>query len=190
MPKFKVVLERTAAVTYQAVAFADAADPRAANEAARALDEAGKLAWDAATSSCGDTAHVETMVATADEVRAAAAQGFLNAPGTIPDQVSPASLDNDPFAALEDAPHKLEASGPFADGTAAEAWVDGDSEIGGGKQPRLAQLEAERSLRRAQRIIELLGIYGRAKFGNEWWPGNARPWLGAKKCAELEELLG
>lgn len=219
MPKFKIVLERTDAVTYQAVVFVDAAAPRAANEAARALDEAGKLAWDAATSDCGDTARVETMVATADEMHAAVAQGLLDAHGTIPDQVGPAPSDNDAHIVLLGAPHELEAFGPFAGCIAAEAWVDGNPEIeeGGyhqvarlrdgdecliahgpassldktrGKQPRVAQSDAEGSLRRTQRIIELLGAYGRAKFGDEWWPGNARAWLGAKKGAELEELVG
>jgi hypothetical protein len=41
---------------------------------------------------------------------------------------------------------------------------------------------------RAERTIELLRRYGRAKFGDEWWPGNARHWLGAEG-RELEYLL-
>ena len=219
MPKFKIVLERTDAVTYQAVVFANAADPHAANEAAKALDEAGKLAWDAATSSRGDAAGVETAVATADEMHAVLAQRLLDIHRATPGQVGPAHSDNNAHVVLLGALHELEAFGPFAGRIAAEAWVDGNLEIeeGGyhqvarlrngngrliargpapsldetwGKQPRAAQLDAEESLRRAQRIIELLGAYGRAKFGDEWWPGHARPWLGAKKGAELEELVG
>lgn len=219
MPTFKTVLEYTDSVTYQAVVFVEATDPHAANRAAEALDEAGKLEWDAATSSRGDTACVETMVITADEMRAVVAQGFLDAHGAIPDQVGPAPLDNNAHVVLLGAPHELEAFGPFAGCIAAEAWVNNNPEIkegnyhqvaqlrngdgcliahgpassldmARGKRPRAARPDAEKSFRRAQRIIELLGAYGRAKFGDEWWPGNARPWLDAKKGAELEELVG
>lgn len=38
-------------------------------------------------------------------------------------------------------------------------------------------------------LCELLDAYGRAKFGDEWWPGNARPWLGEEDGGELERLL-
>jgi hypothetical protein len=40
------------------------------------------------------------------------------------------------------------------------------------------------------RTIELLNAYGAAKFGDEWWPGNAQPWLGEDEGTELELLLG
>ena len=39
------------------------------------------------------------------------------------------------------------------------------------------------------RLIKLLQEYGEAKFGNEWWPSNADPWLGPDKGQELAELL-
>jgi hypothetical protein len=41
---------------------------------------------------------------------------------------------------------------------------------------------------RDQRTIELLLKYGAARFGDDWWPGNARQWLGADG-RELEYLL-
>jgi hypothetical protein len=41
---------------------------------------------------------------------------------------------------------------------------------------------------RAERTIELLCRYGQVKFGDDWWPGNARHWLGAEG-QELEYLL-
>ena len=39
------------------------------------------------------------------------------------------------------------------------------------------------------RLINLLNEYGDAKFGDEWWPGNAGPWIGAEKGDELASLL-
>ena len=41
-----------------------------------------------------------------------------------------------------------------------------------------------------ERAFDLLNAYGQAKFGDEWWPGNAQPWLGGEEGAELELLLG
>ena len=38
-----------------------------------------------------------------------------------------------------------------------------------------------------KRTIELLLAYGTAKFGDEWWPGNARNWIPDGR--ELEYLL-
>jgi hypothetical protein len=42
---------------------------------------------------------------------------------------------------------------------------------------------------RLTKLIDMLGEYGRAKFGDEWWPGNAEVWLGREKGRELYELL-
>ena len=39
-----------------------------------------------------------------------------------------------------------------------------------------------------ERTIELLLAYGTARFGDDWWPGNARRWIGADG-RELEYLL-
>lgn len=44
-----------------------------------------------------------------------------------------------------------------------------------------------RTLAEAERIIELLGKYGEAKFGDEWWPSNAAAYMA--EGHELEELL-
>lgn len=52
----------------------------------------------------------------------------------------------------------------------------------------LADLRAAKAAPRLQRIIELLGEYGEAKFGDEWWPGNASNCTGAHG-EELERLL-
>jgi hypothetical protein len=41
--------------------------------------------------------------------------------------------------------------------------------------------------RELERTIELLLAYGAAKFGDEWWPGNARNWIPDGR--ELEYLL-
>jgi hypothetical protein len=41
-----------------------------------------------------------------------------------------------------------------------------------------------------RRTIELLGAYGEAKFGDEWWPGEPTAWLPADEAAELIGLLG
>ncbi len=43
--------------------------------------------------------------------------------------------------------------------------------------------------RKLLRLIELLGKYAEAKFGDEWWPGNAEAWLGPVLNQELTELL-
>ena len=37
-------------------------------------------------------------------------------------------------------------------------------------------------------LYELLSAYGEAKFGDEWWPGNARGWISNEKAARLDEL--
>jgi hypothetical protein len=50
------------------------------------------------------------------------------------------------------------------------------------------QETAEQRLARLERTIELLRRYGEAKFGDEWWPGNARNWIG-EQGRELEYLL-
>jgi hypothetical protein len=39
------------------------------------------------------------------------------------------------------------------------------------------------------RTIALLHEYGSAKFGDEWWPGNAEAWIGPEKGRELAVLL-
>jgi len=41
----------------------------------------------------------------------------------------------------------------------------------------------------ALRTVELLNAYGEAKFGDEWWPGNARAYLTDGRGEELERLL-
>ncbi|TKG62375.1 MULTISPECIES: hypothetical protein [Pseudonocardiaceae] len=41
----------------------------------------------------------------------------------------------------------------------------------------------------AERVIELLNQYGQAKFGDEWWPGNADSWLDQADADELATLL-
>lgn len=38
-------------------------------------------------------------------------------------------------------------------------------------------------------LIELLGKYAEAKFGDEWWPGNASAWIGPVLGQELTEML-
>ncbi len=43
--------------------------------------------------------------------------------------------------------------------------------------------------RRIARMIELFNEYGAAKFGDEWWPGNPRPWIGEEQGAELQALI-
>jgi hypothetical protein len=37
-------------------------------------------------------------------------------------------------------------------------------------------------------LYELLGEYGNAKFGDEWWPGNAEAWLPQDRADRLAEL--
>jgi hypothetical protein len=44
-------------------------------------------------------------------------------------------------------------------------------------------------IRELERTIELLLAYGEAKFGDEWWPGNARNWMPEPNGRELEYLL-
>lgn len=39
------------------------------------------------------------------------------------------------------------------------------------------------------RLVELLHKYGEAKFGDEWWPGNAGAYLSDEEAEELESLL-
>jgi hypothetical protein len=48
--------------------------------------------------------------------------------------------------------------------------------------------DLESGARRLKRQIELLNEYGTAKFGDDWWPGNAVPWIGREKAMELHEL--
>ena len=50
--------------------------------------------------------------------------------------------------------------------------------------PCPAAADAERS----RRLAGLLNQYGTAKFGDEWWPGNAAAWLPADAAAELATL--
>ena len=38
-------------------------------------------------------------------------------------------------------------------------------------------------------LLKLLNSYGHAKFGDEWWPSNAAPWIGERNAAELSRLL-
>lgn len=38
-------------------------------------------------------------------------------------------------------------------------------------------------------LVTLLNAYGAAKFGDEWWPGNAGEWIGEEKARALAELL-
>ena len=61
---------------------------------------------------------------------------------------------------------------------------------GSSADPRLKAIQALASgLTDARRTIELLEEYGRAKFGDRWWPGHAQPWLSLEKARELH-LLG
>lgn len=51
---------------------------------------------------------------------------------------------------------------------------------------------ADAALRRLldrARLLMLLTEYGEAKFGDEWWPGNAGDWIGEAKGLELARLL-
>ncbi|SRR5579871_6770612 len=41
----------------------------------------------------------------------------------------------------------------------------------------------------AERLIELLSQYGRAKFGDEWWPACASDWIGYEAGQELQALI-
>ncbi len=43
--------------------------------------------------------------------------------------------------------------------------------------------------KKTDELIDLLNKYGEAKFGDEWWPGNASAWIDKEKAARLEELL-
>jgi hypothetical protein len=38
-------------------------------------------------------------------------------------------------------------------------------------------------------LVELLNEYGKARFGDQWWPTNAVGWLGEAKGERLEDLL-
>ena len=46
-----------------------------------------------------------------------------------------------------------------------------------------------RHTRHSLRLVELLGDYGRARLGDDWWPENADAWIGAPRAAELRGLL-
>ena len=61
---------------------------------------------------------------------------------------------------------------------AAEAYEQGNHDA--------SQREAAR-VRELERTIELLLAYGTARFGDDWWPGNARNWMPDGR--ELEYLL-
>lgn len=37
-------------------------------------------------------------------------------------------------------------------------------------------------------LVDLLGQYGDAKFGDEYWPGNPGPWLPREQAIRLAEL--
>jgi hypothetical protein len=39
------------------------------------------------------------------------------------------------------------------------------------------------------RMLALLNEYGDARFGDEWWPGNAGAWIGEVKAQELRDLM-
>jgi hypothetical protein len=41
---------------------------------------------------------------------------------------------------------------------------------------------------RLRRLVDLLNQYGTAKFGDEWWPGNAAAWLSPEAAGELATL--
>ena len=41
---------------------------------------------------------------------------------------------------------------------------------------------------RLERQIELLNHYGETKFGDEWWPGNAEPWVGKTIAREMDKV--
>jgi hypothetical protein len=40
-----------------------------------------------------------------------------------------------------------------------------------------------------QEMISLLNDYGNAKFGDDWWPGDAYGYLSDKQAARLSELI-
>lgn len=67
----------------------------------------------------------------------------------------------------------------IAERAAARRATAGQRAPGGERDPQVTRL---------QRIIELLCEYGEAKFGDEWWPGNAAPWIFGKG-QELAALL-
>jgi hypothetical protein len=89
--------------------------------------------------------------------------------------------------------HRREGFGPLSDSgyycecTGCEhgpaALRPADPESDAQKLARLEQQVAELT-----RTRDLLLEYGTAKFGDEWWPGNARNWIGAQG-RELEYLL-
>ena len=54
-------------------------------------------------------------------------------------------------------------------------------------QENAAQPDPPARVRELERTIELLLAYGTARFGDEWWPGNARNWMPDGR--ELEYLL-
>lgn len=40
-----------------------------------------------------------------------------------------------------------------------------------------------------EKTVSLLNEYGDARFGDEWWPANARAWLGENEALDLERML-
>lgn len=52
-----------------------------------------------------------------------------------------------------------------------------------------AYLSTEKALLNARRTVDGLIAYGEAKFGDEFWPGNAKPWLGDEKGEAFEQLI-
>jgi hypothetical protein len=59
----------------------------------------------------------------------------------------------------------------------------------GGYPPAHYRTAGPAQLAALERTVELLLAYGEAKFGDEWWPGNASNWLTDGRGAELEQLL-
>ena len=65
--------------------------------------------------------------------------------------------------------------------------------MGGGQRPadwQRAEPGPDQAARYLLRLITLITQYGEIKFGaDEWWPGNAEPYLGVDGAAELDGLL-
>ncbi|OAM91759.1 hypothetical protein OH491_24955 [Termitidicoccus mucosus] len=75
------------------------------------------------------------------------------------------------------------------------ATVEFDVEASAGATPveiiNRAQslLSKSEALRKSKRLVTLLCEYGKAKFGDEWWPGSPGAYLPGKDAAELETLV-
>ena len=66
-----------------------------------------------------------------------------------------------------------------AEGDSNDAEIDAASELRDVAEAEVARLE---------RQVELLNKYGEAKFGDEWWPGNAEPWVGKDVAREMNKV--